>query len=148
MNLAEAIRKAALEHPSAPALSPDAQPIDSSNLGVKAAPVLAAEQFDIGPSAPHVHVTSGNVVRLELFLSAEQMSGMLRAILHGQHSVLTLSEAAAYLRVRPHALARLAEDGLIPGFQIDGRWRFTKSSLDEWLAQHDGQFSEEAHDVA
>jgi excisionase family DNA binding protein len=147
MNLAEAIRKAALEHPSAPALSPDAQPSDHSTLGVKAS-VQVAETLESGPSSPHAHVASGNVVRLELFLSAEQMSGMLRAILHGQHSVLTLSEAAAYLRVRPHALARLAEDGLIPGFQIDGRWRFTKSSLDEWLAQHDGQFSEEAHDVA
>lgn len=78
-------------------------------------------------------VTSGNVVRLELFLNSEQMTGLLKAILAGQHSVLTLKEAAAYLRVSPASIQELAEIGEIPGVLVNGAWRFPKSSLDEWM---------------
>lgn len=78
-------------------------------------------------------VTSGNVVRLELFLNSEQMTGLLKAILAGQHSVLTLKEAAAYLRVSPASVQELAEAGEIPGVLVNGAWRFPKSSLDEWM---------------
>lgn len=82
---------------------------------------------------PHPTVSNGNVVRLELFLTAEQMNGMLRAIMAGQHTVLTLREAAAYLRVNPSTLEKLAEDGEVPGVLLEGRWRFPKPNLDEWL---------------
>lgn len=82
---------------------------------------------------PHPTVANGNVVRLELFLTAEQMNGMLRAIMAGQHTVLTLREAAAYLRVNPSTLEKLAEDGEVPGVLLEGRWRFPKPNLDEWL---------------
>jgi excisionase family DNA binding protein len=78
-------------------------------------------------------VTSGNVVRLELFLNSEQMTGLLKAILSGQHSVLTLKEAAAYLRVSPASIQELAEIGEIPGVLVNGAWRFPKASLDEWM---------------
>jgi excisionase family DNA binding protein len=78
-------------------------------------------------------VTSGNVVRLELFLNGEQMQGLLRSLMAGQHSVLTIREAAAYLRVAPATLADLAESGEVPGIFMDGKWRFPKASLDEWM---------------
>ncbi len=78
-------------------------------------------------------VTTGNVVRLELFLNSEQMTGLLKAILAGQHSVLTLKEASAYLRISPNSLQELAEMGEVPGVQMNGAWRFPKSSLDEWM---------------
>ena len=83
--------------------------------------------------APPASVTSGNAVRLELFLSGEQMTAMLRAIMAGQHSVLTLREAAAYLRISPSTLEKLVEADEIPGVEIDGRWRFPKLNLDDWL---------------
>lgn len=91
------------------------------------------EPREQAPKPPPTSVTSGNAVRLELFLSGEQMTAMLRAIMAGQHSVLTLREAAAYLRISPSTLQKLVEDDVIPGVEIDGRWRFPKLNLDDWL---------------
>lgn len=97
-------------------------------------------------------VTSGNVVRLELFLNSEQMTGLLKAILAGQHSVLTLKEAAAYLRISPNSLQELAEQGEVPGVQMNGTWRFPKASLDEWMTlsavKRLGSQMEDAENVA
>lgn len=97
-------------------------------------------------------VSSGNVVRLELFLNSEQMTGLLKAILAGQHSVLTLKEAAAYLRVSPGSVQEMAEQGDIPGVMVNGAWRFPKASLDEWMAlsavKRLGSQLEDVEDVA
>ena len=47
--------------------------------------------------------------------------------------VLTLSEAATYLRVSENAVLKLiAEEGL-PGRQIGSEWRFLHSALNIWL---------------
>jgi len=48
--------------------------------------------------------------------------------------VLTLSEAAAYLRVAESQLAELATRQELPGRQIAGEWRFLKTALANWLA--------------
>jgi len=48
--------------------------------------------------------------------------------------VLTLAEAAAYLRVADSQLAELAAREEIPGRQIAGEWRFLKAALAHWLA--------------
>lgn len=48
--------------------------------------------------------------------------------------VLTLAEAAAYLRVAENQLADLAARQDIPGRQIGGEWRFLKTALATWLA--------------
>jgi excisionase family DNA binding protein len=47
--------------------------------------------------------------------------------------VLTLAEAASYLRVPEEALRGLAEQGDIPGQRIGGEWRFLKRALGHWL---------------
>jgi len=47
--------------------------------------------------------------------------------------VLTLAEAAAYLRVTEVALGKLAAGQAIPSQQIDGEWRFLKRALNGWL---------------
>lgn len=47
--------------------------------------------------------------------------------------VLTLTEAAAYLRVSESAVHRLAEQGALPGQRIDGEWRFLKRVVNDWL---------------
>lgn len=132
MNLADAIRKASgqgggFEPEVAPATPPAQEEEEVLDpLGM----------FGAGPGVtpPSNAVLSGNVVRLELFLTPEQMGGMLKAILVGQHSIMTLREAAGYLRVNPGALEKLAEEGEVPAVNIEGRWRFPKAQLDEWMA--------------
>jgi excisionase family DNA binding protein len=48
--------------------------------------------------------------------------------------VLTLEEAASYLRVPEEELRRLAEHREIPGQQVGGEWRFLKRALAYWLS--------------
>jgi len=86
------------------------------------------------PDAPAAQVFGGNVVRLELFLTPEQLNALFRVAIANHHSMMTLREAAAYLRVHANALERMAESGQIPALQIDGKWRFLKASIDEWVA--------------
>jgi excisionase family DNA binding protein len=50
-----------------------------------------------------------------------------------QGEVLTLAEAAAYLRVSEDALRALVSEDAIPGQKIGGEWRFLKRALNEWL---------------
>jgi excisionase family DNA binding protein len=47
--------------------------------------------------------------------------------------VLTLSEAAAYLRVSADALSDLAANRGVPAQKIGGEWRFLKRALADWL---------------
>ncbi len=47
--------------------------------------------------------------------------------------VLTLDEAAAYLRLHPRTLRLRATEGLIPGAKIGRVWRFHKQQLEQWI---------------
>jgi excisionase family DNA binding protein len=47
--------------------------------------------------------------------------------------VLTITEAAAYLRVPEEELLHLAEHRDIPAQRIGGEWRFLKRALAHWL---------------
>src|SRR5262249_16268439 len=47
--------------------------------------------------------------------------------------VLTLSEAAAYLRLAEEDVVRLAHLQELPGRQIGNEWRFLKAGLRDWL---------------
>jgi excisionase family DNA binding protein len=47
--------------------------------------------------------------------------------------VLTLDEAAHYLRLPPAKVAELAREGRIPARQVGSDWRFSKDALAEWL---------------
>jgi excisionase family DNA binding protein len=47
--------------------------------------------------------------------------------------LMTTREAAAYLRIGRETLAKLAREGQIPTTKLAGRWRFSKSLLDDWL---------------
>ena len=42
--------------------------------------------------------------------------------------VLTLDEAAAFLRVSQDAVLRLAVQQALPGRQIEGQWRFLRTA--------------------
>lgn len=173
MNLADAIRQAAASvksdgqqpqaQPDTPvkstASAPQAIPEDVRDFDIQTPepvvplnrePTVMPGEVDEArmPEPPSIMVTSGNVVRLELFLGAEQLNAMLRAVMQGQHSVMTLREAASYLRLNAPALERMATDGEIPAFSIEGRWRFPKATLDEWLAVKSYQNDEEQENVA
>ncbi|GIV01358.1 MAG: hypothetical protein KatS3mg015_0188 [Fimbriimonadales bacterium] len=85
------------------------------------------------PVNPAVVGGAGSVVRLELFLSPEQMHQLLRGILQGAHSVMTLREASQFLRIKHETLIRMAEEGQIPAFLVDGRWKFPRQAVEEWV---------------
>jgi len=47
--------------------------------------------------------------------------------------VMTLAEAAAFLRVSDEGLRNDAESGHVPARKMAGKWRFVKSTLLQWL---------------
>jgi excisionase family DNA binding protein len=47
--------------------------------------------------------------------------------------ILTLAEAAAYLRVSGSAVDQLVADQAIPARKIGGEWRFLRRALEDWL---------------
>jgi len=51
--------------------------------------------------------------------------------------VLTLEEAARYLRLSPETVARQAAKGNIPGQWVEGSWRFLHAALVDWLRTRD-----------
>ncbi|HXH62147.1 MAG TPA: helix-turn-helix domain-containing protein [Fimbriimonadaceae bacterium] len=158
MNLADAIRKAAnrglIDEPAPPVPPKPVRigtPQSPSEVSITETAMKNLNEFhetqSPAPEPLSAGLVGGNAVRLEIFLSGEQMAGMLKAIMAGQHSVLTLREAASYLRLSPSKLERLVDDGEIPAVELDGRYRFPKSNLDDWLAMQSIQ-SEDEQDVA
>lgn len=159
MNLADAIRQAALkggpfndppEATTATILTsaavparPEAAVESSLEAGTETVPSIPTPTSEPAPPSlrvaqdedePGTRGGTGNVVRLELFLSPDQLRNVFGAIVSTQHTVLTLREAAAYLRVSAAALEQMANEQQIPAFMIDGKWRFSRAAVDEWLA--------------
>jgi excisionase family DNA binding protein len=50
-------------------------------------------------------------------------------------NLMTIEEAAAYLRVGKKTIYRLLKRGKIPATKVGRQWRFNKSSIDEWLSK-------------
>ena len=53
--------------------------------------------------------------------------------------VLTLDEAAAFLRVSPESIMRLVVQQALPGRQIEGEWRFLRAAMADWLRERSGK---------
>ena len=53
--------------------------------------------------------------------------------------VLTLEEAAEFLRVSPQAIDELASGHHLPARRVAGHWRFLKSALEDWLRSSTGK---------
>lgn len=131
MNLADAIRRAAcaagdpiLPEPGAgphraeiPSEAPEREPEHES-------PESATEPV------------SGGMVRLELFLEADELAALFKIMMARSHAVLTLREAAQYLRISTSTLERMAAQGEVPALRLEGRWRFPKQALSAWLESH------------
>ena len=47
--------------------------------------------------------------------------------------VLTLEEAAAFLRLSESTLKQQAEAGVLPGKYLEDQWRFSKQGIVQWL---------------
>ena len=58
--------------------------------------------------------------------------------------VLTLFEAAAYLRLAEEDVLRLVEQQALPGRRLAHEWRFLKSAIQQWLSAVPPRFSKEA----
>lgn len=50
-----------------------------------------------------------------------------------KHPVLTLDEAAKFLRIKKNMLLKLAEGGQVPSRKVGDVWRFLHSALEDWL---------------
>lgn len=50
--------------------------------------------------------------------------------------ILTVSELANYLKLKPRTLYVKLQKGEIPGSKIGRTWRFQKSVIDKWLADN------------
>jgi excisionase family DNA binding protein len=74
-------------------------------------------------------------VKFELYLSPEQLTNLFKGVVATQHSVMTLRETARYLRIPGRKLEEMAQLAQIPAFLIDGKWRFARNNVDEWLKQ-------------
>jgi len=53
--------------------------------------------------------------------------------------VLTLEEAAVYLRLPEETIERQAAQGRIPGRRIEDTWRFLRAAIDDWLRSYDSR---------
>ncbi len=49
-------------------------------------------------------------------------------------TILTVPEAAGYLKLHVETIRRMARKGGIPCFKIGAEWRFSKQALDNWIA--------------
>lgn len=58
--------------------------------------------------------------------------------------VLTLPEAAAYLRLPEMEVVSLVHSQGLPGRFAGSQWRFLKSAIQEWLSKPPPQYSKEA----
>lgn len=47
---------------------------------------------------------------------------------------MTIPEVAKYLKVAERTLYRLAADGKIPAFKVEGAWRFTRPDIERWIS--------------
>lgn len=152
MNLADAIRQAAggtvqlttytNDAKEVHAVAPAPQPAAKREFveAVRSATTDDSEGLHLETSeSDDLTVTSSqnapvaHPVRFELFLTPEQLSGLFKGVVSAQHSVMTLRETAKYLRIPGRKVEEMAQLGQIPAFLIDGKWRFSRNSVDEWL---------------
>ncbi len=53
----------------------------------------------------------------------------------GDDEILTIIELSKYLKISKPSLYYLVQKGLIPGAKVGRHWRFSKKSIDKWIAE-------------
>ena len=120
MNLVDAIRKTSSHH-HAPAVTE----------------TITAEAHDAHAHHKEVSMShSQHFVRIELFLSPDQIQHLLKDSIGAQLTIMTSHEVAQLLRTTTKNVEHLAEEGKLPGFLLENAWRFNRETIDEWLAAH------------
>ena len=56
-----------------------------------------------------------------------------------EHDILTVSEVAAYLRIKEKTAYRLAGEGKLPAFKVGGSWRFMRTEIEQWIIEQTGE---------
>jgi excisionase family DNA binding protein len=51
----------------------------------------------------------------------------------GRGGILTIPEIAKYLKVTERTIYKLAAARKIPAFKVGGSWRFSHSTIDQWI---------------
>ncbi|MBL8041135.1 MAG: helix-turn-helix domain-containing protein [Chthonomonas sp.] len=153
MNLVDAIRRASVQATAAAAemsVQPDSCWVDP-NVDLEDDSLASfqpdPEQVEAFQEAVENTQSRGdlNLVRIEVFLSHEQTQAMLRGSLATRHAVLTSRELATFLRLTTHQVDDMAAAGTLPGFQVEGSWRFLKTAIDEWLVNQNNQGQENSN---
>ncbi|MEA2552505.1 MAG: hypothetical protein QOJ65_681 [Fimbriimonadaceae bacterium] len=125
-------------------VAPAAAPQDNSAAFVEAVKTTATESaHNLRLETYEDEITVSSVetptiaqqVKFELMLTPEQLSALFRGVVTAEHTVMTLPEAAKHLRIAGRELEEMAKLGQIPAFLINGKWRFSRNSVDEWLTQ-------------
>ena len=82
---------------------------------------------------------SQHFVRIELFLSPDQIQHLLKDSIGAQRTIMTAHEVALLLRTTTKNVEHLAEEGKLPGFLLENAWRFNRETIDEWVSAHSNQ---------
>jgi excisionase family DNA binding protein len=53
----------------------------------------------------------------------------------GDDEILTIIELSKYLKISKPSLYYLVQKGHIPGAKVGRHWRFSKKSIDRWIAE-------------
>jgi excisionase family DNA binding protein len=54
---------------------------------------------------------------------------------HVEKDILTINEAAAFLKVGKRTIYKLVQEGKIPAKKVLNKWRFEKERLIRWIAE-------------
>jgi excisionase family DNA binding protein len=58
-----------------------------------------------------------------------------KATSSGEEPLMTVTELAVYLHLDEKTVFKLVQTGKIPGVSIEGKWRFKRTQIDDWLEQ-------------
>ncbi len=121
-------------HASRPAISGSLQPFDSSHSTettderAQELKLSTKETFELSLTGLDKGTTGG---RETATTASQQLLGDSRRL--SVERPLTCEEAAAFVRVHPKTVKRMARSGELPGHFRFGRWFFYASELDCWM---------------
>ena len=55
-----------------------------------------------------------------------------------EKEIMTIEEAAAYLKLGKRSIYKLVKDGKFPAKKVLNKWRFERESLKEWVREGNG----------
>jgi excisionase family DNA binding protein len=144
-NLAALIREAERMRPSGRDAKPEEGKTkgdlgDSSNSAVPSAKEASTPpspedhelELPISSSSLSSPGAPGEAQEVSVHLTEEQLES-LRNSLATPPEVMTLSEAASYLRVSRNSIIDLVREQNLPATKLAGKWRFKRTAVDHWM---------------